>query len=431
MRILIGFLLFLFNPLCGEDLLTLKECYRIALDKNPANRIAKEGREVARESVGIARAPYYPDLRFDAGYARWQVHAFVFEGVVVGVKLPSVIGPVNDYHLNVSSDYVLYDSGKRCAELQRTLAQKGLADVEVERIRQEILLNVSIAFYSLLANTELLQVSEQNHGRTEDHLLLAIQRLDAGAVTRADVYRTQVKVSEAKQDLVKSQSQQRISHGNLNTSMGQTPEWDIQIVNDTKEIRSPNTIDIAASMDRAEHCRPELKAAYQRIKAAHYQVKGAKSDFGPKLIAHGEYGWRDEEFYPDDKEWRIGVGVELPLFTGFELTHKLNRERRILCREQAEYDQLVLLVKQDVWNSHSHLKEAYETIQTTKSQVIDALESMRLAKERYAAGAGILNDLLDAQTALAKAETSHVGARWNYHIAEAIFQWSQGILGVG
>ena len=42
--------------------LTLPDCIRIALEANPAGRAAAAGVQGAREAVGEAGAPYYPEL---------------------------------------------------------------------------------------------------------------------------------------------------------------------------------------------------------------------------------------------------------------------------------------------------------------------------------------------------------------------------------
>jgi hypothetical protein len=57
-----------------------------------------------------------------------------------------------------------------------------------------------------------------------------------------------------------------------------------------------------------------------------------------------------------------------------------------------------------------------------------AQESMRMAKERYEAGAGTVTDLLDSQTALARAQANQVEAEWDYHTAQALFKRSIGSL---
>ena len=76
------------------------------------------------------------------------------------------------------------------------------------------------------------------------------------------------------------------------------------------------------------------------------------------------------------------------------------------------------------------LPKAYQTLETTQTLVQDALESHRLSRERYEAGAGTITELLDAQTALARAQATRVEAEWDYQIALAQFKWAAGKLGV-
>ena len=57
--------------------LTLKTCVEIALDRNPLQAAAEAGLVAAGESVGEARAPYYPQLALQSGYHRWERHAYL------------------------------------------------------------------------------------------------------------------------------------------------------------------------------------------------------------------------------------------------------------------------------------------------------------------------------------------------------------------
>jgi outer membrane protein TolC len=61
--------------------------------------------------------------------------------------------------------------------------------------------------------------------------------------------------------------------------------------------------------------------------------------------------------------------------------------------------------------------------------VADAAESMRLAKERYEVGAGTITDLLDSQTALVRAQATHVDSFNDYQSSMTRYVWAQGLLG--
>lgn len=410
-----------------EKPLTLEACVQIALDHNPMNRAAQAGVMAAKEATGEARAPYYPELGFNAGYSRWQKHAFLPSGLgPPNAQIPTVIGPTDDWIAGLKARFTLFDSGERQAQLRSALAREGMAEEDAVSIRQDMVLNVHQAYYGFVAATETRSVADENLARAENHLRLAKERKAAGAVPQADVIRTEVEVANAKLTLVKAENLVRVSRGDLNTSMGLPVEMMIEIEAKPGEITSPEGVDISTSFDQAVHTRPELKATLQRLAAARSSVDSAKSAFGPKLKAEGGYGWRDSGFLPRDEEWTAGMTIDLPIFTGFSRIHRLDRTKAELSKEEAELEQLILNVRQEVWTAHSKFKEAYEAVQVAQVVVQDAEESMRLTRARYEAGAGTINDLLDTQTALARAKATLVETQWDYHIAKAVFDRSIG-----
>lgn len=406
--------------------LTLDACVRIALAQNPKVRAAHEGVVAAGEAVGEAQAPYYPEVSLDAGYSHWQKHAFLPTGILKP-GIPTIIGPTDDWNADVRARYTLFDFGERRAKLRAAMAQQGVAAEDAARIRQDLAINVHEAYYSLVSALENRAVAEQNLARAQDHLRLAQDRKAAGAVPQADVVRAQVEVADAKLSLVRAENLVRISRGSLNTAMGLPVEMPIQVAAKPEKVLAP-TDNLAKAFDQAVHHRPELKAGLHRIAAARHGVDAAKSAYGPKIKTEALFGWRDSRFLMHDQEWLAGVFLEQKLFTGFSRTHKVARSKAELSKEEAEIARLVQDVRQEVWSAHSKLKESYEAVQAAEVLVVDARESMRLAHERYKVGAGTITDLLDAQTALARAEAKRVATQWDYHISQSVFQRSMGLL---
>ena len=253
----------------GEHWLTLEGCVLIALDKNPLNRAAKEGVVAVEEAVGEARAPYYPTLGLRSGYSRWQRHAFLPSGVPATAD---EIGPTDDWSAGLETRLTLFDSGERRAKLRAAIAQKGMAEEDAARIRQDIALNVHRSFYSLVAARENLSVAEKNLARTEDHLGLTKKRHKAGAVPIADVYRARVEVADSRLELVRARNLVRLTSGDLNTAMGLPVELSIEVDARGEKIGSPDDIALDQAFDQAVHMRPELKSALQGIAARRHRV---------------------------------------------------------------------------------------------------------------------------------------------------------------
>jgi outer membrane protein len=411
-----------------EPLLTLRDCIRTALEKNPSTRIAQENVISARESAGEAKAPYYPELGLQTFYKRWQSHAFLPTLSIPGQRIPTIVGPTDDWMAGFNARYTLFDSGRRQAEYQGALARLGSAEEEKTRVMQDLMFSVHQGYYELAAALETQKVAVENLRLAQDHLRLAQERKDAGAVSKADVLRVQVEASKARLGLVRSESQVRTSKANLNTAMGLPAEKGLVIETKAEEINTPDAIDLTQVLDQSVHNRPEIKSALQRIKAQQEGVEAARSAFGPKVRAEGSYGRHDSNFLPNDEEWLAGIVIEWPLFTGFSRKHRLAKAKAEVLKEEAGARQILLQVKEEVMRTYSRLKETYESVQTSKVLVEDARESMRLARERYEVGAGTITDLLDTQTDLTRSLAFQVQADWDYHLAKAAFQRAQGDL---
>ncbi len=407
--------------------LNLETCVRIALDKNPLIRAVQEGVAAAKEGIGEARASYYPDLALNAGYSHWQKYAFLPSGIARPGISP-LIGPTDDWAASLRARYTIFDGGERQAKLHAAHASKGFAEEESARVRLDLVLDIHYSFYSLVSALEANAVAKKQLARAEDHLRLARERKAAGVVSRVDVVRAQVGVGDAKLALVRAENLIRIARGSLSTSMGLPVETLLQVETRAEEMKSPDDMDLSQAFNQAVRSRPELKASRQRLKVAQANVEGARSAYGPKIRAEGGYGWRDQEFLPQEEEWLVGVTLDLPLFTGFSRKHRLAKAKSEMSKEEAEMERVVQKIRQEVWLAHSKLQETYEATQSAEILVKDALESHRLAKERYHVGAGTLTDLLDARTALDRAEANRVVTHWDYHIARSMLNGAVGNL---
>lgn len=423
-----AFIFLLSTPLFAAPL-TLEKCREIALDQNPAIRASKEGVRIASEDIGKARAPYWFQTDVIASAARWQTYAFIPTQLQ---QYPQFMftryGPFNDLRLAVQARYVLFDSGQRQAELKSALLKRGIACHEAEKIRQEIAMNVSAAFFSLAGNLELLEVNKRRLQRAKSHQEVARRRKEVGSVPQIDLYRAKVGVADARQELARVKGVVRISTGNLNTSMGLSPNCAVEIAPDEFKVEQPHEDLGEKALVTGLEARPEMRRAHLELEALCQEIKRAEAEFGPKVVAEGSYGVRGEHYFPSTREFYAGVGLRWNLFDGRYSTHNLRQAKEKWLYQKERKDQLALAVQQEIWRSWSELIESWEMVETTFAEVEDAKESHRHALERYEMGSSTMNDLLDAETALSRAEAVWVEARWNFRLAETSFSWSQGLL---
>jgi len=407
--------------------LALDDCLKQADEKQPLLAAAAAGVTAAGEAVGEARAPFYPQLDLVAGYHRWQRRAFLPSGLTIpGRGIPDLIGPLDDWNGGVASRVTLFDSGERRAGVDAAQARLAGAEADTTATRAGVRLNVQTAFYTLAAAQDLQAVAEKNLARTEAHQRLAEARRASGAVPSADVLRMQAEVANAHLQVINAASRVRIATGRLNTAMGRAASIPLVIAADPATPPPPAGAELDAAVDRALARRPEIASGAKRTEAARASVTAARAARAPKLRADASFGWRDTVFTPDTQEWQAGLSVDLPLFDAGSRARRLARSKAELAREEAGFESRRLQIREEVWSAAAELERAWAAIAANESAVHASAESLRVVQERYQSGAAVVTDLLDTQTALARAEGSFAEARWNYLAARAAFDRATG-----
>lgn len=396
----------------AEDL-TLDRAVAEALANNPSVRAAGNNAAAMAEAIGIARAAYYPTLSADARGARWQSHAFLPAGLTKQIPI-STVGPTDDWSAGIDVTYLLYDSGRRRAEVAAARAAATGAEAEADRAALEIAFAVHQTFFAVEAAEAAIRAAESRAARSDEHLRLATIRKEAGAVPSIDVVRARVEIANARAALARAQSNRAIAAGTLNTLLARPVDAPVEIATQP-EARALPALDQALQV--AVESRPELAAARHRAEASRRLVDVARSARGPRVALQGGYGWRDDDFLPEDEEWSVGVGVNFDIFTGFARRHRVARAALEQKRDEAAADDVELRVRKDVWAALQEAGQAVATLDASAAAVREAEEAVRLARARYEAGAGTINDLLDAESALLAAESQQIASTFDREAA--------------
>lgn len=407
--------------------LTLEQCLALSVEQHPALTAVRAGATAASAAVDEARAPYYPHVDLNAGYHRWQRRAFLPSGLALpGGRVPELIGPLDDWNGGVVSRVTLFDAGERRAGLAAAQARRSGAEAEVAAMQADVRVNVHAAFYALAAAEELRTVAARSLARAESHRELAEVRRGAGAAPQADVLRAEAEVADARLQSITAESRVRIATGQLNTAMGRAAETPLAIATSAETPPPPDQTELAAAAERALGQRPEIRASEQRTTAARAAIEAARASRAPKLRADAGFGWRDTAWIPDTQEWQAGLTVELPIFDAGSRRSRIARSRAEAAREEAVFEHRRLQIREEVWMAGSELERAWAAIAASQASVRASEESLRVVEERYRNGAALITDLLDTQTALARAEAALADARWGYLRARAMFDRAVG-----
>jgi outer membrane protein TolC len=409
-----------------SEQVSLEQCLAIARENHPSLEAARAAIDAADGAVEEAEANWWPRVDAIGGYHHWKRYAFLPDGLVPpGSTLPKVIGPTDDWNAAVTAQALVFDFGERRSGIDAAEAQRDAASADAGQVWADLRFAVQQAFYGLAAAQELEGVAARSRERALANQRRAEARNAAGDVPQADVLRTRAEVAEAELDVISARSGVMIARGRLNSVLGLSADEMISI--DASFAALDSSTDVGAAIEHALSYRPELESARKRVDASEAKLGAARSANAPRVYADGSFGLRDSEFVPETTEWQAGVSVQIPLFDGGVRRGRVNRASFEAVRARALVAGLELRVREEVWSAAAERERSYAALAANEAVVEGRTESVRVIGARYEAGAALITDLLETETALAAAEASLARARWQYLIADSAFRRSAAL----
>jgi len=402
----------------AEERMSLKECIDTALKSQPAIRAARENVRAGQAREAQAASTYFPQLTASTGYS--ESHA----------PLGGAFGDstTKSYTTSLTLSQTLYDFGKTGNAYDAAKLGRLSTERDAERISQEVVLNIKQSYYALLAAKKLVEVARKTIEQTESHLKQAEAFFRTGSKPRFDVTRAEVEVNNANLGLINAKNGVRIRTIALNNAMGIDPGRSTEIVEALPAVPALPTLEQAQSDALAN--RPDMKRMEADIEAARSRVRAERSGYLPTLSANAAYNWANGStemgpfmgtMFKDDVQnsWNAGIMLTLPLFQGGLTKGRVAEARANLLVLEAQRDATKQSILLEVNQAFADLESAAARVNVMEKTLQKARENLAIAGGRYNAGVGPYIEVTDAQLSSVNAETDHIKALYDYHVAIA------------
>ncbi len=399
-------------------ILTLEDCIRIAVERHPDIRSKIAEAKAGKLRVKQSFSSFLPSLDFSSGYSK--------SGFDRNSDFTSA-GSRDNYTVGFSLSQNIFDFGRSLSNWRMSKDEAEAISYVLNTTGQGTVYKVIDAFYGHLKALKLEKVNQEAFVLAEFYLKQIRGFYKAGTRPKIDVVRAEVDLSNAKVALIKAKNGVRLSMVGLNNAMGigiDEPAL-YQIKDDPEFIKSDYNIDDLLAL--ACRNRPEFLELNARLMAREQKIKYLKSEFLPSISGRMSYDWKGDSS-PLDREWKVGLSLNVPLFSGLDTSYKLKEAVENLKSVKSRIDSLKLRIKKEVEQGVLNLKEAEERIIATKSAVKQAKENLRLAEGRYKVGLATIIDLTDARVLFLEANTSLITALYDCKIGEATIKKAVGTI---
>ncbi len=412
---------FLSAPAFAETKMSLRDCMETALKNQPSMKAAMAGIAASKGREIQAVSPYLPQISSSTGYSDSR-------------QLGGSFGDsfTRSYTTTLSVNQTIYDFGRTGNALDAARFSTRSNESDSDRVRQDVILNVKQAYFALLLAKRLVTVAQKTLEQSESHLHQATAFFHAGSKPRFDVTRAEVEVNSARLGLINATNAVRIRSIALYNAMGSEPGAVLEVED---VMSAPYALPSYDQLkEEALKIRPEMRKTDADIDAARSRVKAAEAGFFPTLSASGSYNWVHGQsqtgplFHGDLQDsWNAGIMLSLPLFEGGLTRGKVSEARANLLAVEAQRESLRQSILMEISQAYADIESAKIRIDVMESSLQKARENLSIAQGRYEAGVGPYIEVTDAQVASINAETDHVQALYDYHLAAARLQKAAGV----
>ncbi len=403
---------------------TLENVIQYALKHQPSVQNALVNEQITETTIKGKLADWYPQVNFNYSYQHnFQLQTTVFQGN------PVKIGVDNTSSMQFTATQAIFNRdvllAARSAGIVRQQAKQNTASTKID-----VTVNVSKAFYDVLATTQQIKVSKEDITRLERSQQDAYNQYKAGVTDKTDYKRAQIALNNTKALLRSNEEALKAKLEYLKALMGYPVNNDLPIVYDTLQMEREIPVDTLQQLNPATRIEYQQLVTQRRIQE--YNLMYNKWSFLPALSANGAYNlnYLNNSFsklYGDNvPNSYAGVTLSLPLFQGGKRRYNI---------KQAEWQlKSIDLQITDLRNSvNAEYAQALATYKASLANFLSLKENLALAQEvydviqlQYRSGVKTYLEVITSETDLRTARINYFNALYQVLAGKIDVQKSLG-----
>ncbi len=415
----VGMLMFgIVSGLAQTTKLTLEQALEIALSENPTIKIADQEIEIKRYAKQGTYSKLYPQIDATATYQRViekQTMSMSLGGQTQTIK----VGSDNSFNGGITAAMPVIN-----AQLWESLNVSAL-DVElaVEKARssrQDMVEQVTKAYYSVLLAKESLAVYKSVYNNAVENNKNVKMRYDVGSVSEYDMIRSNVSVQNAEPNVFEAENSVMLTLWQLKALLGLDLQMDIDVEGSLMDYKSAmdeayslSQLDLTdnSTMKQLELQEQMLDKALKITKLANVPTLSINAAYLYTALGNdGRFGMK-EAWNPYSY---AGVQLNIPIFAGNSKRAATRKARLDLSNLQLQRENVERQLRVAMIQSLNSMQTSVKQFNSADATVAQAQRGYEISVKRYEIGKGTLVEIDNSQLALTQAELSRNSSIFNF-----------------
>ncbi len=407
----------------GSKPLTLEESIQIALERNLNLHVSMQGVVGSEFRRKAAMTDFF--AKWTGQYSQTRYN----EPTVVGVFGGGIAGTSRNVSaFSTTIHQPLFSGGAILSNYRLEKLGVDISKTDVETVKREIVLQVREAYFNILRAEKFLEVAQKTVKQFSAQLEVTKAFFEVGIVAKNDVLQAEVRLANARQGLVRAESDLVLAKSAFNVLLRNEIDAPLQVVDILSYQPFPHRFE--DSLKEALEKRTEIKAANLKVDQAKEGVKIAKSGFYPTVSLLGNYQRFSEEpsLLGDfrSERWTLQGLVTFTLGDWGKTAYRVGESKVKVTQAEDVKAQVVEGITLEVKSSYQNLLVAERNINVAEKAIEQAEENLRMNEERYKHQVATATDVLDAVTLLAQARVNYYSALSDFNIAKARLERAMG-----
>ena len=448
---------------------SLQKCIDQAFQNNIQIKQSELNLELSRVTKELSFGSMLPNLNGNASHGyNWGQTIDPFTNQFATERIRS-------NSLGLGTNLTIFNGFQLLNRYRQSNIDIQVQQANLERMQNDIALNVANSFLNVLFQEEFLKIAQANVQRTQQQVDRVQALVDAGAAPEGDLFDIQAQMAADNASAISSQNNLDLAYLALRQLIlvpeAQAADFEIKApdVTDIQSMNVPGSVRLAVS--NALNSFPEVKSAEAGVASAASNLNIAKGAISPRLTASYSYGSgysgartvpvgelvpagtipigfvegsgeivvaQDfafsggfetksfEDQIKDNVNQSLFFSLSIPIFNGFNT--KGNIERAKINQQNAEY-QLELTkqqLTQTVESAYADALAAYNNYQAAVESASAAQTAMEYATVRYEEGATTIVEYTTARVRLDNANADLVRNKYDFIFRVKVVEFYMG-----
>ncbi len=386
----------------------LQDVIQYAIKNQPSIQQSVIDERITEDQIRTKLADWYPQVNFNYNLQ----HNFLLQTSIIGGN------PVRFGVNNTSA--AQFTLTQQIFNRDVLLANKTKKDVQLQASQNtvnnktDLAVNVSKAFYDVLATSQQIDVSTEDIIRLERSLRDAQNQYKAGIADKIDFKRATITLNNTRAAKKSNEEILTAKTQYLKALMGYPLDQELKLAYDSLQMEKEILLDTLQNSDFKSRIEYQILSTQRRL--LEYNVQYNKWSFLPTVALNGAYNlnFQNNQFidlygrnFPNSF---AAVTIALPLFQGGKRKYNLNIAEWQLKRNDLDVKNLQLSVSSEYTTAIANYKSALATLLAQKENVDLAREVYDVIQLQYKSGIKTYLEVVTSETDLRLARINYYNA---------------------